>query len=455
MGYNFIECNREQQYLLPPSLMDWLPEGDLAWFILDAVEQMDLKEFYKKYRRDGWGRAAFNPKVMVSLLVYAYSIGERSSRRVESFCERDIGFRIITANQKPDHCTISRFRKDNEKELEGLFTEVLKLCAEAKMLKVGVVALDGTKMEANASLSSNRSEKYIEEEVKKILKEAAETDKAEDKLYGKRNRGDELPEEMKDRRSRLKRLQECKERLELRAAELARKQQEKIEMRQKEESEQGRKKRGRKPKLPEGVKNKEAKANITDPESRIMKTQSGYVQGYNAQAVVTNEQIIVAAELTQEENDVNQLHPLLNKAKENVRAIGIERRLRAGLADAGYWSEGNMEKGFPDELELFVATKKDWKQRKAMREQKAQRGRIPEGLSKRDRMERKLLTKRGKHMYSKRGQMVESVFGQIKDARRIKRFLRRGLDACSSEWKLICATHNLLKLFRSGKASWA
>jgi hypothetical protein len=207
--------------------------------------------------------------------------------------------------------------------------------------------------------------------------------------------------------------------------------------------------------MPEEVKNKDAKANITDPESRIMKTQAGYVQGYNAQAVVTNEQIIVAADLTQEENDVNQLHPMLNKAKENVREIGIERRLRVGMADAGYWSDVNMEKELPDELELFVATKKDWKQRKALREQKAQVGRIPEGMSKRERMERKLLTKRGKHVYSKRGQMVESVFGQIKDARRIKRFFRRGFDACSSEWKLICATHNLLKLFRSGKASWA
>ncbi len=171
----------------------------------------------------------------------------------------------------------------------------------------------------------------------------------------------------------------------MRATKLAKKQQEKIEMRQKKDSEQGRKKRGRKPKLPEEVKNKEAKGNITDPESRIMKTQAGYVQGYNAQAIVTGEQIIVAAELTQEENDVNKLHPMLNKEKENVRGIGIERRLRVGLADAGYWSEGNTEKGFPGELELFVATKKDWKQRKALREQRAQRGRIPEGLSKRDR----------------------------------------------------------------------
>ena len=213
------------------------------------------------------------------------------------------------------------------------------------------------------------------------------------------------------------------------------------------------------------MKNKEAKANITDPASRIMKTRTGYVQGYNAQAVVTEAQIILAGEITQEENDVNQLHPMLNKAKDNIRSVGIEDKLRSGLVDAGYWSEGNLKKELPDELELYAATKKDWKQRKEIREQKAPRGRIPDKLSERGQMERKLLTTRGKQMYSKRGQMIESVFGQIKDARLsacvhaqaegISQFLRRGLDACASEWKLICATHNLLKLFRSRKASWA
>ncbi|MDR4506982.1 MAG: transposase [Candidatus Brocadiaceae bacterium] len=457
MAYNFIECNREQKYLMPPSLKEWLPEGDLSWFVIDAVEEMDLQEFYIRYREDGWGRAAFNPKMMVSLLLYAYSVGERSSRRIESFCERDVGFRIVTANQKPDHSTLSRFRKECEKELEGLFARILKMCAEAKMVKVGKIALDGTKMDANASLSSNRTQKSIEEEVKKILREASEIDEEEDRLYGKTRRGNELPEEMRTRASRLKRLRECKERLERQAREAAGKRQEKIDNRQREELEEGKKKRCRKPKMPEEVLNKESKANATDPESRIMKTRTGYVQGYNAQAVVTEGQIILAAELTQEENDVNQLHSMFNKAKENVNEAGIKDKFRSGLVDAGYFSERNIEKEFPDNLELFSATKKDWKQRKAMREEKSPRGRIPVGLSIRDQMERKLLTKRGKQLYRKRGQMIEAVFGQIKGARGIDRFFRRGINACASEWKwkLICATHNLLKLFRSGKASWA
>jgi hypothetical protein len=191
-------------------------------------------------------------------------------------------------------------------------------------------------------------------------------------------------------------LQECKERLEREAIEAAEKRQEKIDIRWQEELEQGKKKRGRKPKSPEEMKNKEAKANITDPASRIMKTRTGYVQGYNAQAVVTEAQIILAGEITQEENDVNQLHPMLNKAKDNIRSVGIEDKLRSGLVDAGYWSEGNLKKELPDELELYAATKKDWKQRKEIREQKAPRGRIPDKLSERGQMERKLLTNQGK-----------------------------------------------------------
>jgi len=365
-----------------------------------------------------------------------------------------VGFRVVTANQKPDHSTISRFRKKYEKERAGLFVEVLRICAEAKIFKVGTIALDGTKMAANASLSSNRTSKNIEAEVKKIIEEAKQRNTDEDNFYGKANRGDELPEEMRSRSSLLKRLKECTERLEREAIAAAERQQEKIDIRQQEESEQGRKKRGRKPKLPEDVENKEAKASITDPASRIMKTRTCYVQGYNAQAAVTAEQIIVAAELTQEENDVNQLHPMLNKVKDNIRSVSIEDKIRSGLVDAGYWSKENLRKRLPDELELFAATKKDWKQRKEIRKQQVPRGLMPEGLSGREQMELKLSTKRGKEQYSKRGQMIESVIGQIKDARGISRFLRRGLNACTSEWKLICTTHNLLKLFRSGKASW-
>lgn len=304
MAYNFISCDRGQKYLLPPSLLEWLPEGDLTWFILDAVEQMEVGDFYKKHRSDGWGRAAFEPSMMVSLLLYGYCMGERSSRRIEQLCERDIGFRVIAANQRPDHSTIARFRKEHEKELEKLFTEVLKLCAEAGLVKVGIVALDGTKMKAPAALSSNRTQKHIEEEVEKMLEEAASKDAEEDRKFGKDKRGDELPEELRGRQSRLIRLKECKERLEREATEVVASQQRRIDEREAEEAETGRKKRGRKPKEPEEVKNKEAKANITDPESRIMKGRVGYVQGYNGQAVVTEGQIIVAAELTQEENDV-------------------------------------------------------------------------------------------------------------------------------------------------------
>ena len=452
MAHNFYECNRNQAFLLPPSLKEWLPEGDLAWFILDAVQQMDLTAYYEKYREDGVGQTAYDPGMMVSLLVYAYSTGVRSSRKIEKLCERDIGFRVMTANNAPDHSTVSRFRQENGEELERIFMEVLQLCAKAGLVKVGVVALDGSKIKANAALDANRTKEHIREEVKKILREAEEVDAAEDKLYGEGVRGDELPEELRGRESRLKRLKECKERLDREAAEEVAKRKEKLEARAEEEKESGRKKRGRKPKDPTEASKKEAKANVTDPESRIMKTRSGYVQGYNGQVVVTEGQVILAAEVTMEENDVKQLSPMVKKAQENVVAVtGEEEKMKVLLADAGYSSEDNFKSADSEGPEYLVATKKDWKQRKAMREMPAPRGRIPGRLSLRERMDRKLLTKRGRALYKRRGQMVEPVFGQIKSVRVIDRFMRRGLEACAQEWKLICATHNLLKLWRSGR----
>ena len=288
MSYNLIECNREQMYLMPVSLEDWLPEGHLAWFILDAVEAIDLSRFYLKYRVDGWGRAAYDPQMMVSLLLYAYCLGVRSSRQIERACEMDVAFRVITANQKPDYSTVCRFRSQNEEELGMLFTQVLRLCAEAGLVKVGVVALDGTKVKANASLSANRTEEHIEAEVKKMLVEAREKDEEEDRLFGKDSRGDEIPEGLKDRRTRLARLQECRERLAREKEEKVQCQVEKIEKRQVEEEAMGHKKRGRKLKELTKVVQEEAKskANVTDPDSRIMKTRAGYIQGYNAQAMV-------------------------------------------------------------------------------------------------------------------------------------------------------------------------
>jgi transposase len=452
MAYNFKECNREQIYLMPPSLQEWLPEKDMAWFIIDVAEQMDLSTYYRKYRADGRGQEAYDPSMMVALLLYAYSNGIRSSRAIERLCGRDIGFKVITGGEEPDHTTIARFRQENGKGIEELFTEALKLCAKAGLVKVGIVALDGTKMKADAALESNRTYEHIQSEVKKMLAEAEAKDAEEDKLYGKDKRGDELPEELQDRRSRLTRLKECKARLEQEKAGRVAKQKEKIEEREKQESETEKKKRGRKPKEPDAFSNAATKANVTDPDSRIMKTRTGYVQGYNGQAVVTESQIIIAAELTTQENDVKQLLPMIEKAEENIAELKLnDKGIGVVLADAGYCSDANMENTKLDGPECIIATKKDWKQREAIKEADPPRGRIPEKLSLRERMERKLLTKRGRALYKKRGQIVEPVFGQIKTCRGIPKFMRRGFEACAQEWKLICATHNFLKLWRNDK----
>ncbi len=457
MGYNFISCNRDQSYLMPPSLRDWLPEDHLAWFVLDAVGQMDLSAFNAKYRSDGWGAAAHPPAMMVPLLLYAYCVGVRSSRKIERACEVDVAFRVVAANRKPDHVTIARFRRNNLAELEELFTQILRLCAEAGLVKVGTVALDGTKVEGNAALAANRTHKGLDKEigreVAKMLAEAESVDREEDEKYGAK-RGDELPEDMRVQKTRIERLRECKERLEKEAAERAAEQQKKIDERAAKEAEAGRKLPGRKPKEPDQTPDEKAKANVTDPESRIMKTRKGYAQGYNAQAVVTEEQIIGAAEVTQEANDVKQLGPMLEKTAENLAAVGVEEEPKAALGDAGYWSEANIEGADPEGPELFVATTKDWKQRKAAREEPSPRGRIPKNLSCRERMERKLRTRRGRATYKKRSRTVEPVFGQIKSARGCDRFLLRGIDGASGEWKMLCGTHNLLKLWRSGRASW-
>lgn len=454
MAYNFIECDRDTAYLMPPSLREWLPEGHLAYFIIDAVKQLDLRKFYGKYRSDGCGARAYEPAMMVALMLYSYSQGERSSRKIERGCEIDVAMRVITANERPDYSTICRFRAGNEQELKGLFVDILRLCKEAGLVKVGVVALDGTKIKGAAALSANRTQEHIKEEVEKMFKEAKAQDEKEDALYGKDKRGDELPKELQGKESRLKRLQEAKERLERESQEKAQQQVAKIVERVADEEATGHKKRGRKPKEPEAKPEEEAKANITDPESRIMKTRSGYVQGYNAQAVATTEQIIIAAAVTQEANDVRQLKPMIEKTNEELCVAGIEEKIETVLGDAGYWSEANVKNAAADGPEILIATNKDWKQRKAMCEQSSPRGRIPAGLKTRELMERKLLTQRGRRLYKLRGQTIEPVFGQIKSVRGCDSFMRRGIKAADSEWSLICSTHNLLKLWRSGKAEF-
>ncbi|MDP2659249.1 MAG: IS1182 family transposase [Dehalococcoidia bacterium] len=455
MAYNLLPCDREQGYLMPPSLQEWLPDGDLAWFILDAVGQMDLDQFYVVYRKDGWGAAAYDPALMVGVLLYAYCLGLRSSRRIARALERDIAFRVLAANQQPDFRTICRFRAEREEALGRLFVQVLRLCREAGLLKLGVVALDGTKVEANAALAANRNHEAIEEEVRRMLQEARAVDEEEDVCYGPDRRGDELPEGLGRQTERLKRLQEARVRLEREAERAAQSAQEHMVQRQAEEEASGKRKRGRKPKVVEPAPCEAARANVTDPESRIMKTRQGYVQGYNVQAVVSQDQIIVAVGVTQEANDVQQLKPMMETLERTLGAAGIEDRPKTALADAGYWSEANLDtcSKLPGP-ELLIATTKDWKQRKLLREQGCPRGRIPQGLSSKERMERKLLTKRGRALYRMRGILVEPVYGQVKEGQGFRRFMRRGFEAATSEASMVATTHNLLKLWRCGKAPW-
>jgi transposase len=437
-------------------MKEWLGDDHFVWFLLDAVEQMDLRAFHAAYRPDGTGQKAHPPEMMLAVMLYGYCHGERSSRQLERLCQESVPYRILAADTAPDHCAFARFRQRYEVALKAVFLEVLRLCAEAGVLKVGVVSLDGTKLKANAALSANRTLEGLEKEIAAMVSEAASRDAEEDARYGKDRRGDELPEGMRHREERVRRLRECKAKLEAQREAARRAQEEKIKEREAEEAATGQKKRGRTPKTPDQAAEEKAdsKANPTDPSSAILKTRQGYVQGYNAQAVVTEDQYIVAPGLTTEANDQRQLHPMLEEAAANLEAVGVKKKIGVGLADAGYCSEQNLAARSGDSPELLVNTTKDWKRRQALRETPPPRGRIPKRLTATERMERRLRTQRGAALYRKRAQTVEPVFGQIKDARGLDRFCRRGDEACGSEWSVICATHNLLKLFRSGKAVW-
>ena len=341
----FCAGERDQSYMMPPSMRDWLSEGHLAWFIVDAVGQMDVREFYATYRSDGWGAAAYDPGMMVAILLYAYCLGLRSSRRIARALEEDVGFRVV-ANRQPDFRTICRFRAEQEEALEELFVEVVRLCHEAGLVKLGVVALDGTKVAADAELATNRSHQAIEEEVQRMLAEAKAADAEEDAHYGPGRRGDELPEGLGRRRERLKRVKEAKERLQREAEAAAKAVQEHVEQRRAEEVATGKKKRGRKPKVVEPLPTEEAKANTTDPDSRIMKTRQEYVQGYNAQAVVSEEQIIVAVERKQRLIDnLTKIDRLVQRIEERREPKyetfhGTEAEAQARLAPMQAESEG-------------------------------------------------------------------------------------------------------------------
>jgi transposase len=457
MGQNFLAADREQPFLLPPDVRDWLPEGHFAWFVIEAVARMDLDAFYGAYRQDGHGRAAFEPAVMVALLLYAYARGIRSSRVIERSCEEDVAFRVVVAQQRPDHTTIARFRQRHQEALAGLFGEVLGLCAEAGLVDARVVAVDGTKVHANAS---ERATCDYERLAREVLADADAVDAEEDERFGDR-RGDELPEPLGTREGRARWLADAKRRLELRRAQEARpipasrparlreakrrlEEEHRVEVRANADYEayraRGVDKRGRKfgrppkPFTPPAAPT--SKINTTDLDSRNVKTLRGWVQGYNAQAVTTDRQIVVAAELTNSSADFGQLGPLVDAARRELVAAGIEQAPDVVLADAGYWHQVQMQALAADGVTVLVPP--DAKKRQGTRP--GWNGGLYAF------MRRVLATPAGAALYRQRSSMIEPVFADTKFNRKIDRFLRRGRAACRSEWRLITATHNLRKL---------
>src|SRR5918995_3944004 len=463
MAQNFIAGDRERELLLPPSLREWLPEDHLAWFVLDSVAELDLAAFYSAYRADGWGAAAHDPQMMLALLLYAYSIGVRSARGIERRCSEDVAFRVITANQVPDHATIARFRARHEQAISELFSGVLSLCARAGLVKVGIVAIDGTKIAAAATHHANRSYEQIADE---IVEEAGRVDAAEDELYGDA-RGDELPEGLRTSGDRRKWLREAKQALEAeraaKAKQVPRDRSERLgECKRRLEQDWELERRvvaehaawhargiasdgsrrmagGRANIKPYPLSDRPAgKINVSDPDSRNLKTTRGWVQGYNAQAVVTQEQIVVAAEVSTESLDTANLQPMVETARAELEAAGVDEPPGVVLADAGYWKNDAIEAIVSQGIQTLIAPDAD--RRKEPRP--GRRG----GLY--DFTRRVLATDWGSELYLKRQGTVEPVFGQIKANRGANRFLRRGRSAVRSEWRLLAATHNLLKLHK-------
>jgi transposase len=467
MPQNFLECDRDQVFLMPPDPRDWLPEGHLAWFVLESVEQMDLAAFYASYRLDGWGRAAFEPQLMVSLLLYAYARGERSSRAIERRCVEDVAYRVIAAHQTPDHATIARFRVRHEESLADLFSSVLSLCKEAGLVKVGLIAIDGTKLHANASHHCNLD---YEQLAREILKEAAEVDAAEDELFGDA-RGDELPPEFQSTGELRKRLREAKQRLDAKRAaektpvprsrpkrlkESRKRLDQELELERRVRADyqawrargisaDGRRFGGREPRLEPLPEQPRGKINTTDPDSRNVKTPRSYTQGYNAQAVVNEHQIVLAAEVTVSSPDFGQLQPMVQATRRELEAIGVTEAPGVAVADTGYWHEDQIDNVVSNGTQVLIppdAGKRDtprpgW-----------QGGRYTW-------MRNVLATDYGGGLYRRRKAIVEPVFAQTKHNRRIDRFQRRGRSAARSEWRLITATHNLMKLHKHQLAAAA
>lgn len=425
MAKTFRPFDRDQMLLMPPSLHDWVSEDHLARFIADLVETLDLRAIEDVYTEER-GSPPYHPRMMVGVLLYAYCTGTYSSRKIAAKLADSVAFRFLAAGNQPDFRTISGFRRRHGEALAALFTQGLRLCRKAGLVRLGRVAIDGTKIKANASkhkaMSYGRmkqAEAALQHEVAELLRRAEAADRDEDERYGPAGRGDELPAELAWRESRRAKLREAMAALEAEArAEAAA--------------------RGRDPNEARPPAN--AQRNFTDPESKIQKTSDGFIQGYNAQLAVDGgpAQIIVAQHVTPAAPDVQQLVPAVRAMRQ---ALG--RKPGAVLADAGYWSEANVEALEANGIAPFIAPRR---QKHGEPPPPPPRGRPPRALRGRERMARTLATRRGRMIYALRKTIVEPVFGQIKQARGFRQFLRRGLAAVQQEWALICLSHNLLKL---------
>lgn len=530
-----------QAFLLPPSPHDWLPEGHLAFFILDVVRDLDLSAIEMTIRqKDPRGNRPFDPRMMVALLLYGNCMGVQSSRKLERAAQEDIALLVLCAGSRPDHSAISAFRKQHLKALGGLFLQVLRLCQEAGLVKLGHVSLDGTKMQANASkhkaMSYDRmlkTEEELAEKVRALLEEGVSVDHAEDELHGKDRRGDELPEELRRAGSRLKKIREAKKALEAEAARARAKEKKQQAENAKEAAKQADEKargpaegklkaalkgaaesatkamelseervadareeteradqeadspRQRRlatkarqrlqaaerelektkeviegaedttdePELPEhqvpfdreGNPADKAQRNFTDPDSRLMKKGGEFIQGFNCQTVVDDaHQVILAQAVTNQAPDQQHLKPLLHQAAQNCGAVA-----EVFSADAGYVSEANIEYCDNMGLDAYIATGRQ-KHGGGSSEQEESK---QKGGDRTRAMREKLATEDGKAVYARRKAIAEPPYGQIKEARGIRRFLLRGLDAVQHEWAWICAGHNLLKLFRAPQPS--
>jgi transposase len=427
MAKTFRTYLPEQNLLLPASLREWLPDDHLSYFVSDVVDQLDLSAIESVYEGEERGQPPYHPRMMTKILLYGYCVGVFSSRKIQKRLVEDIAFRVLAAGNQPDFRTISDFRKLHLKALEELFQQMLRLTLETGMMKLGRVAVDGSKVKGNASkhkaMSYGRmkeTEKRLREEVRKLLKQAEAADQEEDSRYGRDRRGDELPEELQRRETRIARIREAKHALEERAREQAQS-------------------KGKDPE--EAQPTKKAQYNFTDPASRMLKGSDGFVQGYNTQiAVEPVFQLIVGQRVTQAANDKQQMVPLVEAIEEQSG-----QKPEGVLADNGYCSDENLKYLARKRMEGFVAT---GKQKHGERRKPCQRGPLPREASRVERMERKLETKVGAAVYATRKFIVEPVFGQIKQARGFRQFLLRGIEKVRGEWALICMTHNILKFHK-------